>query len=51
LVLIRLVLLARFVIQISISFSMPVPRMCVLYHYFCCIFMVISCQISQVSCN
>jgi hypothetical protein len=34
LVLIHLVLLARFVAQISTSFSIPVPRMCVLYQYF-----------------
>jgi hypothetical protein len=43
LALIHLVLLARFVAQISTSFSVLVPRMCVLYHNFYCIF---SCYFS-----
>jgi hypothetical protein len=34
----HLVLLARFVAQISTSFSILVPRMCVLYHNSYCIF-------------
>jgi hypothetical protein len=33
-VLMHLVLLVRFVAQISTSFSSQVPRMCVLYHNF-----------------
>jgi hypothetical protein len=38
LVLIQSVLLAMFVAQISTSFSILVPRMCVLYRNFYCIF-------------
>jgi hypothetical protein len=38
LVLMHLVLLARFVAQISTFLSILVPRMCVLYHNFYCIF-------------
>jgi hypothetical protein len=38
LVLIHLVSLARFVAQISTSLSILVTRMCVLHHYFYCIF-------------
>jgi hypothetical protein len=49
LVLMRLVLLARIVAQISTSFSILVPRMCVLYHNFVAYFLVISLRISLVS--
>jgi hypothetical protein len=38
LMLIHLVLFATFVSQISTSFSILVPRKCVLYHNFYCIF-------------
>jgi hypothetical protein len=41
--------LARFVAQISASFSNLVPRMCVLYHNFIAYFLVISRRISLVS--
>jgi hypothetical protein len=41
-VLMHLVLLARFVAQISTFFSIPVPRMWVLHHNFYC---VISCYL------
>jgi hypothetical protein len=42
-VLMHLVLLVMFVAQISTSFSIPVPRMCVLYRNFYCVF---SCYLS-----
>jgi hypothetical protein len=38
LVLMHLVLSARFVAEISTSFSVLVPRLCVFYHNFYCIF-------------
>jgi hypothetical protein len=49
LVLIQLVLLARFVAQNSTSFSILVPRICVLYHYFIAYFLVISRRFSLFS--
>jgi hypothetical protein len=38
LVLIHLVLLVMFVAQISTSFAIQLPRMCVLYYNFYCVF-------------
>jgi hypothetical protein len=48
-VLMHLVLLAGFVAQISTSFSILVPRMCVLYHNFITHFLVTSRRIGLVA--
>jgi hypothetical protein len=46
LVLLHLALLGMFVAQISTSFSIPVPRMFLLYHNFYCVFLLSPAELS-----